>query len=554
MSAQPGDAILLAYGPQGDQQAGDAVLLAYGAAGATITVRSGTGMPWSAARAVSAARRVSFDRSAALDRASRARWGSGAALDVGQRTVWGLASAVDGAARMAWGRYDRRAHVDAHVPWGLARSSDHASVLPWARRERALQPLVLMRWATARRLDEVTLAPWGGPMQARDLEITAPVARADRRDLARTIPWVRYSRPLQPGWGIPTPPNPTPNPGDPVTILPSRYYMVTNEILFTRVSDSQVIPLIELSISIDADSWLPSFSASIPADQLSVVAPDPTPVAVEAVINGTAFRFLVEGISRTRSFGQSVLSISGRALAAELADPYMAPAYWANTEAANAQQLIDSALLLTGYTQDWQITDWLVPANAFQLTTTPAGVALRVAEAAGAVLQADWAGAQVLHMLPRYPHLPWAWGAEDPHYVLPEDLAVTESIEWRETPAYNAAIVMGQQYGIIGSVKREGTAGDLVAPMVTDPLATAEAMARQRGGAILAAAGRKALMTLSLPVLDETGILALSKLIEFGPTGGTRRGVTRAVRISVRPGSGRKAVTVRQAVTIEAEA
>ena len=52
MAAQPGDAILIQYGPQGTQQPGAAVLLSYDVAveGGPVRVRSGVAAPWSRAR------------------------------------------------------------------------------------------------------------------------------------------------------------------------------------------------------------------------------------------------------------------------------------------------------------------------------------------------------------------------------------------------------------------------------------------------------------------------------------------------------------------------
>lgn len=174
----------------------------------------------------------------------------------------------------------------------------------------------------------------------------------------------------------------------PIIIPVQRVYIVLNEVLLVRVVGAVPIPATQMSVNFDCDSWLPSFSANIPASSLDAVMPDPTPVEVEISINGVAFRFFVERITRNRAFAQNTVSIGGRGIASELDAPYAAASQHTNTQAMTAQQIINDALAYTDYTQSWNITDWLIPANTFSLYGTPAQVAGNVADAAGAVLQA----------------------------------------------------------------------------------------------------------------------------------------------------------------------
>ena len=333
----------------------------------------------------------------------------------------------------------------------------------------------------------------------------------------------------------------------PIIIPVQRVYIVLNEVLLVRVVGAVPIPATQMSVNFDCDSWLPSFSANIPASSLDAVMPDPTPVEVEISINGVAFRFFVERITRNRAFAQNTVSIGGRGIASELDAPYAAASQHTNTQAMTAQQIINDALAYTDYTQSWNITDWLIPANTFSLYGTPAQVAGNVADAAGAVLQADWAQRD-LRMLPRYPVKPWEWSSATPEYVIPAAVAQSESLEWVEKPAYNVVYISGVQTGVLGQVKITGTAGDKPAPMVTHPLITHADAARQKGIAILSDTGRKAMMQISLPVLDTLGVVDVCRLIEFHDGNTMRRGIVRANAISV------NFPTVRQTLTIEAAA
>ena len=333
----------------------------------------------------------------------------------------------------------------------------------------------------------------------------------------------------------------------PIIIPVQRVYIVLNEVLLVRVVGAVPIPATQMNVNFDCDSWLPSFSANIPASSLDAVMPDPTPVEVEISINGVAFRFFVERITRNRAFAQNTVSIGGRGIASELDAPYAAASHHTNTHAMTAQQIINDALAYTDYTQSWNITDWLIPANTFSLYGTPAQVAGNVADAAGAVLQADWAQRD-LRMLPRYPVKPWEWATATPEYVIPAAVAQSESLEWVEKPTYNVVYVSGIQTGVLGQVKITGTAGDKPAPMVTHPLITHADAARQKGIAILSDTGRKAMMQISLPVLDTLGVVDVCRLIEFHDGNTMRRGIVRANALSV------NFPTVRQTLTIEAAA
>jgi len=93
--------------------------------------------------------------------------------------------------------------------------------------------------------------------------------------------------------------------------------------------------------------------------------------------------------------------------------------------------------------------------------------------------------------------------------------------------------VSGVQQGVLGQVTRAGTAGDLLAPMITDALITHADAARQRGLSILSNTGRHANVTLKLPVLAETGIITPGKFVRYVDGATTRAGIVRSVGVEV---------------------
>jgi hypothetical protein len=84
---------------------------------------------------------------------------------------------------------------------------------------------------------------------------------------------------------------------------------------------------------------------------------------------------------------------------------------------------------------------------------------------------------------------------------------------------------------VVGFVKRTGTAGDVLAPMVVDPLITHADAARARGGSILANTGKQAMVTVDLPLYDEIGLIEPGTLVQVDDATAWR-GLSRAVSVS----------------------
>ena len=334
-----------------------------------------------------------------------------------------------------------------------------------------------------------------------------------------------------------------------VVVPVRRVYMQSNVVTLVLADSGQPIPCRSLQLSLDVDTWCWGWSARVPASYLSALqAPVGDLVEVIATVNGTPFRLAVERVRRDRSFGAAQLSISGRGRAAWLADPYAPVVSRSNAGAMTAQQLMAEALtengVPIGWDIDWQITDWSVPAGAWQHTGTAIDACRAIAEAAGAYIQAHPAD-QILRVLPRYPAAPWSWSGLPPDIELPEAACEVEGFELVDKPDYNAVFIAGQSGGILGHVTRQGSAGDKVAPMVTEPLNTHADASRQRGLSILADTGRQKHLSLSLQVLPETGIIVPGKLLRYVESGASHVGLTRGVDITY------EIPKLRQTITVE---
>jgi len=329
-------------------------------------------------------------------------------------------------------------------------------------------------------------------------------------------------------------------PGGETVIVPvRRVYMVINDVYLRRVAGNVYLPNYSMSLSIDVDSWTWGFNASLPAEMLGNLQPDVDgePVELEASINGNAYRILAENISRDRTFANARISVSGRGKGALLASPYSPVLTFANTIDRTAQQLMADVLQVNGipldWDIDWQLDDWLVPANVFNVQGSYMDGLNAITGAAGAYLQQHPVSQQFSALL-RYPVAPWEWGDVTPDFELPSDVTERESIEWRNRPNYNRVYVSGTSQGVLCRVSREGSAGDLAAPMIVDPLITAAAAGRQRGLSVLANTGRQAMIGLRLPVLPETGIITPGKFVRYVDNGLSRIGLVRGVSVDSR--------------------
>ena len=332
--------------------------------------------------------------------------------------------------------------------------------------------------------------------------------------------------------------SPLPPPvGGTVIVAIQRVYLVINECTLKRVTDNAVIPTLSMSLRLDAGSWVWGFEASLPGAAQALVEPTSAgPVELSAWINGTEFRILAENVSRERSFGQTTLRVSGRGRQALLDAPYAATMSFNNPDARTHQQLFDDVLTLNGIPLGWSIDygleAWNVPAGVFAHQGTFVSALATLARAGGAYL-IPHPSAMSFQVRPLYPLAPWHWGEITPDFVLPAAAMNRESIAWKDKPAYNRVFVSGQEQGVLGQVTRAGSAGDLLAPMVTDSLITTAAAARQRGTAVLSDTGRQLEMGLRLPVLPSTGIIRPGAYVQYEDEGQTRLGLVRSTNVEV---------------------
>jgi len=307
-----------------------------------------------------------------------------------------------------------------------------------------------------------------------------------------------------------------------VSVPIRRVYIVRNTISLIRVDSGAEVKAHGFTMSLDYQSWTWSWNASLHYDAAPHLGRetngDPAEFAVE--INGTPFRLRLERKGRDRRFlPQERWQVSGKGRAAVLAAPWAPVLSFGNPEnQRTAQQLAIDALTINGvsigWDVDWQLQDWLVPAGAWAIQGSYMEALNDIASAAGGYIQPHNTE-KVLRFLPKYPTAPWNWADVTPDFEIPAMAAEVETTEFIDKPEYNRVFVGGQGIGVFGPITRAGTPGDKIAPQVTHPLITAAEVQRARAIAELADTGSQEIITLSLQVLPETGVILPGSFVRY---------------------------------------
>jgi hypothetical protein len=320
--------------------------------------------------------------------------------------------------------------------------------------------------------------------------------------------------------------------------------------------DLTPLPLVSARVSLDRDSatWSASLTLGATAALADIRPTVSGPVEVILTIDGYAWRLFAESVDEGRGHGSRTVSVSCRGLTAELGAPYQPGRAWTSDALYTGQQLIDRELPVewggSTWGLDWLASEWTIPAGAWSYADqTPLGAIGEVAGAIGArIVPAQ--STRAIVVAPRYPILPWDWGAATPDRTLATADILNVTTRWVGGAAHDAIVVHGTSTGgVIGLVKRTGAAGTAPLAPASHPLITTAQAIRERGAQALAAAAGPAIevtVTLPLaPVGSSPELLAVGELVEVADQTETWIGMVTGVQVTAQVGA------VRQSVTIE---
>lgn len=333
---------------------------------------------------------------------------------------------------------------------------------------------------------------------------------------------------------------------------------VINDLLLTRIDSGDEIKMLSFNVGIDNSSYCWTFSANVPFTELPKVDITNEPeIEIELLVNGQAWRFILDACDDNTQFNSSSLSIKGKSRASRLAYPFAQHRGYKYTAPMTARQIANDELnrnsIPSGFTLDWQLVSelgWDVPANTYSYSNrTPINSLQWIAEAAGGFINSHPSD-DVIRVLSNYPIPSWEWAEQTPSIVIPEQLITSRSRKRVQKSRYNGVMVSGEREGSISAlVKRNGTSGGYTPNQVVSDLITDTAVARHRGQCVLSDTGDIGNIGLSLPMHSAIGLLTPSTLIRVND-GGSWVGMVRGTTISGSLG-GNGSLQIEQSIDVE---
>ena len=333
---------------------------------------------------------------------------------------------------------------------------------------------------------------------------------------------------------------------------------VINDLLLTRIDSGDEIKMLGFNVGIDNSSYCWTFSANVPFTELSKVdITNELEIEVELLVNGQAWRFILDACDDNTQFNSSSLSIKGKSRASRLAYPFAQHRGYKYTAPMTARQIandeLNRASIPSGFTLDWQLVSelgWDVPANTYSYSNrTPINSLQWIAEAAGGFINSHPSD-DIIRVLSNYPIPSWEWAEQAPSIIIPEQLITSRSRKRVQKSRYNGVMVSGEREGSISAlVKRNGTSGGYTPNQVVSDLIADAAVARHRGQCVLSDTGDIGNIGLSLPMHSAIGLLTPSTLIRVND-GGSWVGMVRGTSISGRLGSN-QSLQIEQSIDVE---
>ena len=232
-------------------------------------------------------------------------------------------------------------------------------------------------------------------------------------------------------------------------------------------------------------------------------------------VNGKAFGFIAENVSRNRQFGASVYQLSGRSSTARLGQDY-AQAQGVNGTGGTIEQDLYASQIMRMQLNDlpfsideFDVDDWLIPAGTLNVSNqTPISIISQLATACGGKVISHISEPK-LSIIKRWRVPAWEMATAKPSLVVPMNVVHSISDEKRTHPRHNTITLIGRQEAF--EIYRQGQGRDLIAPVANWYLYTDQASAIARGVQLLSDSGNHVHYTVKMLVSDKHN-LPLAKL------------------------------------------
>ena len=326
--------------------------------------------------------------------------------------------------------------------------------------------------------------------------------------------------------------------GKPKVMIPNLdNYMICNEIK-AQLADGTSLELLSLNIKADTAGycWQADLTVS-PESFVKVKFRQPEKDVITVLINSERFDFMAEEFSDNRAFGKKSYTITGRSQTALLgADFAHSSAGLVNSE-SYARQIADSQLKFLNFKiENWQIVDWLVPANVYSLTDkTPIAVLQDIAQTAGGFV-ASHPYLPQLDIRPIWRVAAWALADTAPDVQVPNSAIVSISGSLQQNLRCHAVgVAANHNQGKAANVYRREHGNTPRATDLSHTLYTDYNVCEAAGVATLSNTGIHKSETVKLPWIPKYGLnrAELGAIWQFNEPAESWRGVVKSVQISV---------------------
>jgi hypothetical protein len=382
---------------------------------------------------------------APLDQDSTFLWGAQSTLSINGTLLWGATQTID---------------TEHTLLWSAANPVDTQHVLLWGAANPVDTSILLTLDAATPVTPSITLL-WGGAVFNED--------GTDPNDVTH---W-RWR--LDIVWFT--------------EVYTGSIYPVMSSIV--TADNGTNVAALSCTLETDLDSYCWSAQGTVVGDMAkNLIEPANGEIEIIITANGQQFPILVEDVSPAGAaeFGQRDLwTFKGRSPSADLGRDHQRPISYTWATNTTARQICEYLLTAAGggWTLDWQIDDWDVPANVFTVHDVyPIQIIQRIAKSQHAFVSTSLAG-RMLSVRYKFAKSPSDFVDGDKRFAVLDEDTLSESRRYEKRPGYNQVIVRGENSGYVVACTLSGSPGDNAAPVQINPLILSPQAGRHAGRGFL---------------------------------------------------------------------
>lgn len=314
-------------------------------------------------------------------------------------------------------------------------------------------------------------------------------------------------------------------------------YIVQNNLEIFRADDNRIIKAFAVEIGANRSDYLWNGSLSLPFSELEKIADTP-----EIEININQYKFVVDvnDITVKQAFNSKLIEVSVSSTTHRLK----------TIKAHNLERDASSIAIMSAQLSRDDLetgfkfvsdngADWVIPDSTIEYDSASAlDIINSIALAVGDTVISHAHNKQII-VKERH-------STDKPIYSLPVGKLFEYGIDEEESEDYNAIVVTGENNGISAIVRKDGTAGNKIAPMIVNKLITGQDAARRSAiNAIFNTSDRSVKIDIESMLFKEAPIIYPSDVVQVGSDVGW------VDDVKIRCELANKALIVRHTMSIE---